>query len=72
MNQNIVILIVALVAVNLILITIAVVRSMRRKDTYRRDAAIRRGRHAPPDRVRRLVAHRAAPGSVRRPAGRIR
>jgi len=34
MNQNIVILIVALVAVNLILITVAVVRSMRRKDTY--------------------------------------
>ena len=39
MNQNIVILIVALVAVNLILITIAVVRSMRRKDTYGPGAA---------------------------------
>ena len=38
MNQNIVILIVALVAVNLILITIAVVRSMRRKDPYRSGA----------------------------------
>jgi len=35
MNENIVILIVALVAVNLVLITIAVVRSMRRKDPYR-------------------------------------
>ena len=39
MNENIVILIVALVAVNLILITIAVVRSMRRKDTYGPGAA---------------------------------
>ena len=39
MNENIVILIVALVAVNLILITVAVVRSMRRKDTYRSGAA---------------------------------
>ena len=39
MNQNIVILIVALVAVNLILITVAVVRSMRRKDSYRSGAA---------------------------------
>jgi diguanylate cyclase (GGDEF)-like protein len=39
MNQNIVILIVVLVAVNLILITVAVVRSMRRKDTYRSGAA---------------------------------
>ena len=35
MNENIVILIVALVAVNLILITVAVVRSMRRKDPRR-------------------------------------
>ena len=35
MNQNILILIIALVAVNLILITVAVIRSMLRRDRYR-------------------------------------
>ena len=43
MNENIAILIVALVAVNLILITVAVVRSMRRKDPYRSGAAYEDG-----------------------------
>jgi diguanylate cyclase (GGDEF)-like protein len=38
MNENIVILIVALVAVDLVLITVAVVRSMRRKDPRRSGA----------------------------------
>ena len=42
MNQNIIILIITLVAVNLILITIAVVRSMRRKDTYSYDDGVMR------------------------------
>ena len=35
MNQNLIILIIVLVAVNLILITVAVIRSMLRKDRYR-------------------------------------
>jgi diguanylate cyclase (GGDEF)-like protein len=43
MNQNIVILIVVLVAVNLILITIAVLRSMLRKDTRRTGASYDEG-----------------------------
>jgi diguanylate cyclase (GGDEF)-like protein len=60
MSENIVILIVALVAVNLILITIAVVRSMRRKDAHPYDDGV----------VRRPVAAgisspiTLAPGSV--------